>query len=665
MDIQKKAEAEKTPAARRSRVLRYGAIAAAFVLVAGTALGVALGRGAKSADVVPMTASMYQSAEASAGFTAFSDYDALYAALEAQENRDRGLATGTTDGIVAKSEEGMMESATDTSNSANGPVETAASDPMAGATAASDTEDYSTTNTQVAGVDEADIVKTDGDYIYYIANATLYIAKAGGANTKLVSSTALVSDADKDQILLAYGAEMYLSGNRLLLLMQSYSTGLFSSTDAAYGSDESRTVAMVYDVQNRSHPVLLGSLGQSGYYVSSRMIGDIVYIVSSRYVYNIDPRYPITFCPATYTGTADAEVFAPGSISVCGTADSSMYSVVTSIDIQDGTKHLDSRALLGGSDTVYCTGDHLYVLTGVSSYETSDIAPDANGKNVQVTASTSSTKIALYTLNNGSIVETAAGTVRGTVLNQFSLDEYAGALRIVTTVNEWEERVYTDGIDTYEWDKTRFNALYTLDLTLSPLGQIENIAKDEWVESVRFDGDIGYFVTFRQTDPLFTVDLSDPASPKLLGALKIPGFSEYLHGYGDDLLLGIGYQADEESGWREGVKLSMFDTSDKSNVTEAATVTLTADYTAVGSNHKAILVDVGKNLIGFPTEDGYAVYAYTDGAFVEKAFIRTGENWGDDLRGLYIGDCFYILSSQSILVFDMTAFTELAKVKLA
>ena len=134
------------------------------------------------------------------------------------------------------------------------------------------------------------------------------------------------------------------------------------------------------------------------------------------------------------------------------------------------------------------------------------------------------------------------------------MDEYKNVFRFVTTVNTWQQRVYTDGVDTYEYDSANTNALYTLDKDLAILGKIENLAKDETVQSVRFDGDIGYFVTFRQVDPLFAVDLSNPAYPRVLDALKIPGFSEYLHVFKDNLLLGIGYNADEDSGGLQGVK---------------------------------------------------------------------------------------------------------------
>jgi uncharacterized secreted protein with C-terminal beta-propeller domain len=129
----------------------------------------------------------------------------------------------------------------------------------------------------------------------------------------------------------------------------------------------------------------------------------------------------------------------------------------------------------------------------------------------------------LLGLKDGQIERLASGNVPGSLLNQFSMDEYQNVFRVVTTINSWQQRIYTDGVDTYEYDSTNTNALYTLDQNLSVLGKIENLAKDETVQSVRFDGDVGYFVTFRQVDPLFAVDLSDAKHPRILDALKIPG----------------------------------------------------------------------------------------------------------------------------------------------
>jgi uncharacterized secreted protein with C-terminal beta-propeller domain len=150
------------------------------------------------------------------------------------------------------------------------------------------------------------------------------------------------------------------------------------------------------------------------------------------------------------------------------------------------------------------------------------------------------------------------------------------------------------------WDEDgskTFNALYVLDADLQVAGSITDLAQDEVIYSARFDGDIGYFVTFRQVDPLFAVDLSNPKAPVVLSALKIPGFSEYLHLWSDGRLFGLGRDADVETGRAGRMKLSMFDTSDPADVTERKTLLLDSDYSAALYNHKAILISRDKNLI--------------------------------------------------------------------
>ncbi len=139
------------------------------------------------------------------------------------------------------------------------------------------------------------------------------------------------------------------------------------------------------------------------------------------------------------------------------------------------------------------------------------------------------------------------------------------------------------------------NYLYILDEKLNELSKIEDIAKDEQVYSARFIGKTGYVVTYKQTDPLFSIDLSDPKNPQIIGELKIPGFSEYLHPYGDGLLLGIGMDVDETGTITNGVKLSMFDISNPEDVAEVQKYVMEDCYsTNVTYEYKAAMIDVEK-----------------------------------------------------------------------
>ena len=210
----------------------------------------------------------------------------------------------------------------------------------------------------------------------------------------------------------------------------------------------------------------------------------------------------------------------------------------------------------------------------------------------------------------------------------------------------------------YNWEfMPESNNVYVLDENLKVTGKIEGLAEEERVYSARFMGNIGYFVTFRQVDPLFSVDFSNPKEPKILGELKISGFSEYLYFYGENLLLGIGYEADENTGRTEGIKLSMFDVSDPANVKEINKMVTEYEFSEALYEHHSVLVSVSKNLIGFTAEDydtnkanrEYVTYSYGDEKGFKERFAvdisPTEENgWAYyNTRGTYINDTFYLL----------------------
>ena len=214
------------------------------------------------------------------------------------------------------------------------------------------------------------------------------------------------------------------------------------------------------------------------------------------------------------------------------------------------------------------------------------------------------------------------------------------------------------------------NSLVILDGNLKETGKIENIAKNEKVYSVRFMGDVAYFVTFRQVDPLFSVDVSDPTSPKIIGSLKIPGFSDYLFPYGEGKLLGVGRSADETTGRVNGMKLSLFDISNPANVTESFKTVVGNTYSEALTNHKATLADAEKNLIAFPYNDEkgtkYLIYSLESTGFALKAEIPLGgdtSTWGT-CRGLYIGKLFYAVSDKEIAVIDMQNFQKITELKI-
>jgi inhibitor of cysteine peptidase len=653
MEIKQKARKNSRPAARTGWV-RYGAVAAAILLVAGGVLGMILSQAGQSTSAEEhQSLSAARSGEAGdASPMEVTDYNQLYDAIENLNNRASGNGVNMAATDSAVEEAAPMESSSDTGSA----MKAAAPEPAGGE---GGSENYSSTNIQVEGVDEADIVKTDGTYLYYLSGSRLIIYQAMGKDTKLLSVTQL----DAGENAFEYGNEMFLLGDRLMILAGSYPT-VWAGTAGSYNA--SRTQALIYDISDRARPVLAFTLGQSGDYVSSRLIGDYVYVVTTQYVWQMARDVPETYVPTLYKNGAAASI-APGDISMVADPQSPVYTVIGAVNLKDGKEYAGSKALFGSASQIYCTQNHLLLALPGYASQTSDISPDEKGRNVQITNSHSYTKLVLFGLDKGSITRLASGEVPGALLNQFSMDEYKDVFRLVTTVNESCQKVYTDGVDTYEYEDKNCNALYTLDQNLTVLGSIEKLAENEWVQSVRFYGDVGYFVTFRQVDPLFCADLTDPKNPKILSALKIPGFSEYLQGYGDGLLLGIGYAADEESGATQGVKLSMFNITDPKNVTLADTTLVPATWTTVSSTHKCILADADKNLIAFPGDESYFVYRYTkDAGFTQLAQVRmNGDLNSYNLRGVYIGGSLYVLSESGVTVIDLTTFEKTATVMLA
>jgi uncharacterized secreted protein with C-terminal beta-propeller domain len=653
MEIKEKHTREKIALTPRQKFIRYGTVFAAFLLVAVSVFGIINAN--KGTSATPANMALSAEAATAAEVKTVESYDDIYGLIESMQNKYGNYA----DGMVM--EEAEMQSAMTDSAAAPTAGEARGSVTMESPATAAGGLDYSETNMQVKGVDEADIVKTDGIYIYYIAGNQLNILKPDGAATRLISSTSLSGDDSW----WGYNSEMFLLGNRLMIITQSFNTVWVNDANGNYQSNTEQTSAVIYDISNPAKPAQVVSLGQSGYYVSSRMIGDYVYLVTSQYIYSPVKGTPITYIPATTAG-AETKLLMPTDLYIGGSPQSAAYTVIGSINLKSGANFASAKAVFGGTSELYANAEHMLLAFARYTDEALPIAPDKDGKNVQITRGGSSTDLVLLGLNDGEITRLAGGSVPGNLLNQFSMDAYKNVIRVVTTLNSWEQRIYTDGVDTYEYDSTTANALYTLDLSLNVLGKIENLAKDEFVKSVRFDGDIGYFVTFRQVDPLFAVDLSNPAYPRVLSALKIPGFSEYLHVFKQNLLLGIGYDADEQTGRMQGVKLSMFDTTDKTKVKEVTTEKVDASWTVVGSNHKAILVDAQKNLIAFPADSNYYIYRYTaDKGFELAARVSmTADLSSWNLRGMFIGDYFYVLGDSGVTVISLSDFTVLATVKL-
>jgi uncharacterized secreted protein with C-terminal beta-propeller domain len=521
--------------------------------------------------------------------------------------------------------------------------------------------DYSGTNIQVAGVDEADIVKTDGRYIYLSRLNTVYIIKAYPAEeAKLL--TKIRFDVEVN--------DLFVAGDKLVVFTMGYSRVFASKAGGVSPMPMiSTTTVYFYNISDRVNPVRERTYEAEGGYMATRMIGEYVYVVSQKgaWVYN-----GVLDLPA-YTENGKPYLIPATSIYYYnGTDPHYAYTTVASINTQKPKDPVTSKTfLLGSSSTVFCSANYLYLTTGGYS----------------------STGVHKIKLDNGNIEGIADGSVPGWVLNQFSMDESNNYFRIATTTGHaW-------GVSTSK------NNVYILDADLKIVGRLEDLAPGEQIYSARFMGDRLYLVTFKKVDPLFVIDLKDPTAPKVLGKLKIPGYSNYLHPYDETHIIGLGKEAiDSEKGnfaWYQGVKLSLFDVSDVANPREVAKLEIGnrgTDSPAL-SDHKAFLFSREKNLLVIPILEAridpsiyggriqaniYGDYIY-QGAYVFQISTegiqlrgRITHLKGDELlksgywfsseysvyRCLYIGENLYTISGGMVKINSLSDLSELKAIPL-
>jgi len=258
------------------------------------------------------------------------------------------------------------------------------------------------------------------------------------------------------------------------------------------GNDATVT-AVVFDISDKSAPTKLNQLGQKGDYVSSRMIDETLYLITNYYVYlgAMERQDESTYVPTTRVEGEKEKTLSPEDIYIAPNPESSNYVTISGIDISGSGDFVSSKAIMGSASTVFSSLENLYVTNYDSASE--------DGFYIDKTA------IIKFSVDNGKVEKEAAGSVYGSIINQFSMDESDGQFRIATTVTKYKEIRDSDTIGISEGTTT--NALYILDENLKTEGQINNLAEGERIYSVRFDGDIGYIVTYKQVDPLFAIDL--------------------------------------------------------------------------------------------------------------------------------------------------------------
>ncbi len=523
-------------------------------------------------------------------------------------------------------------------------------------------QDHSDTNVQVEGVQEGDIIKNDGKYIYIKTGEKLKIIDSNPLNPKIVST---VNVPENTSI-----SEIYISGNKLVVIgqnnyyyiMKEYEKSAVPAEDKTvdyimpprYYDD--RTNVLVYDISNVEKPVLQRELLLDGNYLSGREINGYLYMVTTKYLNIYYDRQDVSLPYYTNVLKNEKHEFTYDDIKYFPNYIDSRYMYTAGINLNDSSVEPDVDVYLGGSDTIYVSEDSLYAAVADYSY-------DYNIKQTELYSPgySTSTVVYKYELEKGNIKVATQGEVPGTIINQFSMDEHEGMLRIATTTGE-------------VWNETSKNNMYILDENLKLKGKLEGLAPGERIYSTRFAGDRVYMVTFRQVDPLYVIDASDPSNPRAAGMLKIPGYSTYLHIVDEKHILGFGYDT-KVSEWggivNGGFKMSLFNVSDIKNPKETFTEVIgeQGTYSELLYNHKALMFSLNKGIMAFPinsTAENYktdfnGAYVYNVSldniSYKTKISHMDSDNYlyGYEVkRIIYIGDFIYTFSENEMQIHSIT-----------
>jgi uncharacterized secreted protein with C-terminal beta-propeller domain len=517
---------------------------------------------------------------------------------------------------------------------------------------------FSQTNTQVSGIDEGDILKTDGEYIYFLSRnypARVRIVRADGAELRQVSSITL-----PDTI---HISEMYVSGDTMVLVASEYlvptarivfepeydepvyddyTPGIHASSriypvppigDIGI-SGRQMTSFMIYDISDRANPVPRRTVSAEGHALATRLSGDVLVFVTNQWHFNRMPVMPFIRDTAEDDELREMPLTSIGIL--CNQNNSEVFYGAFDIN---GNEPAVIKSVIGSGSTFYMDAGAFYLSQSNWHDDGSFVS------------------IHKFAVSGTDINYVATGRAEGWLLNQYSMDAHNGFFRAATTAPAGSYVSIFDG-------------------QMNMVGRTEPMAEGELIYSVRFMGDMGYVVTFLDVDPLFTIDLSDPSSPRILGELKIPGFSQHLQPVGDGLLVGIGRHTQEtftrdEHGVEtvvghidRGLKISLFDVSDPFDPLEIDVMLLGEGWTEVSHNPRAMMVDYGRNRFAF-TIDSWnnehrtqgLVFAVENGQLRELAKLPSGNKDSWSSRFCFIGDTLYWAADREITAYDYTSFT--------
>ena len=547
--------------------------------------------------------------------------------------------------------------------------------------------DYSTTNLQVENVDEADIVKTDGEYVYSLSNDTVYITYARNA-----ADMAVVSKIEEPQSNM-YPEDLIIQNNKLIVI----------------SGNNDKTIVRIYDLTDKSNPNKIKQFELSKKYYTSRFLNGNLYVISSGLIDEEDNLQYIE----------DGENVNPDEPNAYKIKDiySRYQTIIASYNLNEVDSKIKVQSYLINIENAYISENNMYLIDEEYSGGSNPTLANLYGikgvfglKDIEIESRTASSSIYKFNFKDDGTVEyQTKTTVKGTTIDQFSLDEKDGNLRIALYT--------TDG-----------SRVVVLDNDLKQIGESRYLAKGETMYSARFMGDRAYLVTYKTVDPLYSIDLSDPTYPKVLGELKIPGYSTYLQPYDENHIIGFGFQTSENvyrnsygrvtttSTRITGMKMALFDVTDVSNpkVISEQVIGDSKTNSTILENHKALLFDKEKNLLAIPiknyTEDlsmsdednistatsrytrylrnrsynkiGYAVYnldletgftfkglithdvdeTKNNDNYTYSSFNNYSNSYISDIRGLYIDNTLYTVSEREIKANNLDTLEQIKEV---
>ena len=526
------------------------------------------------------------------------------------------------------------------------------------ATSKNDSSNFSSTNIQEQGVDESDIVKTDGKYIYTLSGKNIDIVQAAPEGKIVKVSTINLSGDAHD---------MYLSEGRLVVMMHTYEEKQYPQAKLPAGTQvssdyrpNSYSVSFVrtaiYNIANPALPVLERTYDFEGSYTDSRIVDGYLYLISQKHLYN---NTCCTIMPVLKENGKILDLSSPVAYFDMPYRDY-VITQIHGISLKNPKEIKQANYLLSGGHMLYASDKALYL--SYTDYQYPEIQPfntsDVPASRIAVVPTGHERSVIhKIEISKGSTKLNSTGFVPGSVINQFAFSEHKGNLRVATTLgNNWNS-------------ESSKNNIYVLDGNLKTIGKIEGLAPGERIYSVRYIGNKAYMVTFKDIDPLFVIDLSNPTTPKVLGELKIPGFSSYLHPYSENLLIGVGQDTKTINGrtTTTGLKVSLFDVSNSTKPREVDSLVIgTQSSSEALYNHKAFLFSPKKNLLVVPFQNyderpskqfyGSAVFSITENKISLRGKVSHGETnaWESSIRrNVYIGDYLYTLSQKSLQSHDL------------